>query len=43
MKDLWKILTTDEDGVKYTTRDYVIGSLLALFIIAVGIIGSIIE
>jgi tetrahydromethanopterin S-methyltransferase subunit F len=43
MKDLWKILTTDEDGVKYTTRDYVIGFAIALVFAAVLLIPSILE
>lgn len=30
MKELWNILTHDEDGRKYTAKDYAIGISLAL-------------
>jgi hypothetical protein len=43
MKDLWEILTTNEDGVKYTTRDYVIGLAITVTFIAILVIGSILE
>lgn len=43
MKDLWEILTTNEDGVKYTTRDYVIGLAITVTFIAIVVIGSILE
>jgi hypothetical protein len=40
MKDLWKILTTDENDAKYTTSDYVIGFAIALAFIALVCIAS---
>lgn len=40
MKDLWEILTTNEDGVKYTIRDYVIGFAIAFAFIALVCIAS---
>lgn len=40
MKDLWKILTTNEDGVKYTTRDYVIGFAISFAFISLVCIAS---
>ena len=43
MKDLWEILTTNEDGVKYTIRDYVIGLTITVTFIAILVIGSILE
>lgn len=30
MKELWNILTHDEDGRKYTAKDYAIGFTLAI-------------
>lgn len=30
MKELWTILTHDEDGRKYTAKDYAIGLCIAL-------------
>jgi heme/copper-type cytochrome/quinol oxidase subunit 4 len=33
MKDLFRILTTDENGKKYTAKDYIVGFALSVLVI----------